>query len=76
MMPGETIHSGASPVCDCGTPFEMEPLRSNAGWFVGTTCHNPKCEWCGHPNSRESGYYRTREEVVEAMRTDNVNWRT
>ncbi len=75
MMPGETIRSGADSVCDCGTEFKFEVLQSGAGYYVGTTCHNSECEHCGEPNSRESGYYRTRQEAEKAMNTKSVGWR-
>lgn len=75
MLPGETIRSGAAAVCDCGTPFINEPMASGAGWFVGTWCHNRQCEHYGEPNSRESGYYPSKEAVEHAMNTNTVNWR-
>lgn len=69
MLPGETIRSGASPVCeDCGLKLEFQVCRSNAGFYVGTWCE------CG-PYSRESGYYRTREECQKALDTGNLSWR-
>lgn len=45
------------PVCtDCGEPMPLIPLQSAAGWYAGRACN------CG-PYSRESGYFRSREEV-------------
>jgi hypothetical protein len=60
MLPGETIGSGASDVC-CNKKLRMQVLHSGAGYYVGTWCPN-----CG-PYSRESGYYRTKEEAYKAL---------
>ena len=75
MMPGETIRSGAAAVCDCGTPFYYEVLDSPAGYFVGTICHNQKCEHCGEPNSRESHYYPSRAACQRDLDEGTVAWR-
>ena len=59
MNPGETISTGASDKCDiCGKKLELKVLKTCA-YYVGTFC----CE----PNSRESGYYVTREEAQAAL---------
>ena len=61
MLPGETIASGADPVCpDCGQPAVLGVYQSAAGYYIGTYCG------CG-PYSRESGYYRTYDEAKRAM---------
>ncbi len=61
MLPGETIRSGAPATCpDCKVALTAEVLRSPAGHYIGTQC------LCG-PYSRESGYYRTREEAEEHL---------
>lgn len=61
MNQGETIHTGAPDTCaDCGKKPELEVLRSNAGFYVGTQCD------CG-PYSRESDYYPTREAGEQAL---------
>jgi hypothetical protein len=60
MLPGETIASGASPICCGNTPLELKVLRSNA-FYIGTFCDR-----CG-PYSRESGYFATREEAEAAL---------
>lgn len=57
MLPGETILSGA-PVLPGVSEFQV--LRSNAGWYVGTMCEEG-------PYSRESGYFKTREEAQSAL---------
>ena len=75
MLPGETIRSGADPMCECGTRFENEVLESAAGFYIGTTCHNSCCSHIGEPYSRESGYYPTREAAAEALANGTVNWR-
>ncbi len=62
--PGETITLGASPTCEtCGCTPTFQPCKSNAGWYVGTYCA------CG-PYSRESTYYRTKEEVARRIVDD------
>jgi hypothetical protein len=69
MIPGETIRSGASPLC-CGKKLEMTVLRSNAGYYVGT-----RCPQCG-PYSRESHYYHLKAEAEVALKSGAVDWRT
>lgn len=65
MIPGETIASGASSKCnECGKEMEFEVLRSGAGFYIGTQCE------CG-PYSRESGYYRSREDAAAAPPSNN-----
>lgn len=68
MLPGETIRSGASPNC-CGKKLEFQVLQSGAGYYIGTFCDR-----CG-PYSRESHYYRTREDAEKALQTNLVHWR-
>lgn len=64
MIPGETIASGAPSWCDeCQTDMKLEVLMSYAGYYIGTMCG------CG-PYSRESGYYRTREEAQKDLDAD------
>lgn len=60
MLPGETILSGASPVC-CGVRLPFKVLRSAAGYYIGTFC-----DACG-PYSRETGYYPTREDAQREL---------
>jgi len=70
MLPRETIHSGASRVCeDCGTSVVEKVMRSAAGFYIGTECS------CG-PYSRESGYYKTREEAEKALKTNRIKYRS
>lgn len=62
VLPMETIGTGAPDVCpDCGTRLVPKVLKSNA-WYIGTECE------CG-PYSRESGYFKTREEAEAALKT-------
>lgn len=60
MLPGETIASGAEDQC-CGKTLKLRVLQSAAGYYIGTFCPN-----CG-PYSRESGYYKTKEEATKAL---------
>lgn len=60
MLDGETIGSGAPAQCkECGLRPEPQVVHSSAGYYIGTCCD------CG-PYSRESEYYRTREEAEDA----------
>lgn len=70
MIPGETIRSGAANPCpDCKLFMGFEVLMSGGGFYVGTECD------CG-PHTRESGYYRSREEAQTALDEGKVSWRT
>ena len=68
MIKGETILSGA-PVQDNISDFKV--MRSAAGWYIGTTCIDPEFG-CEFPNSRETGYFATKEEAEAELRT----WKT
>jgi hypothetical protein len=69
MLKGETIASGAPYKCeDCGVVLELQLLMSNAGHYIGTQCN------CG-PYSRESHYYKNRDEANKALKNWNVEWR-
>lgn len=62
VLPKETIALGADPVCsDCGVKVVLQVLRSPAGFYIGTYCD------CG-PYSRESDYYKKREDAEEALK--------
>jgi hypothetical protein len=55
MIAGETILTGAPDKCpDCGNVMPFQVCMSGAGYYIGTEC-------CMGPNSRETGYYPTRE---------------
>lgn len=67
MLEGETIRSGAAGTCpDCGVHLKFQVLTSFAGHYVGTECD------CG-PYSRESGYYKLREDAEKALETGLFN---
>lgn len=44
---------------------EMQVLKSNAGFYVGTMYNNP--EGFEEPGSRDSGYFATREEAEQEL---------
>lgn len=63
MMPGETLKTGAAPICpDCHTDVRstLDVKRSGAGFYIATTCA------CG-PYSRESDYYPSRRAAELAL---------
>ena len=60
-LPGETVGDNTTICTSCGRKLHLEVLHSAAGYYLGFFCPN-----CG-PYSRESGYYRTREEAAEAL---------
>ena len=60
MLPGETIASGASPIC-CDKPLELQVCHSAAVYYIGTFCNN-----CG-PYSRESDYFRKADDAQKAL---------
>lgn len=68
MLNGETINSGASDVCpDCNVHLELQVLRSNAGYYIGTQCD------CG-PYTRESGYFPNREVAEKMLEIENKSF--
>lgn len=69
MIAGETILSGAADTCgSCNIKLVLQPLRSGAGWYLGTACY------CG-PYSRESIYFETEEEAKKAISSgEPENW--
>lgn len=74
-LPGETVALGAPVICPtCGTQLNMEVLKSPAGYYIGFFCYTtPKDgdddRFCYGPYSRESGYYRKREQAEAAMKS-------
>ncbi|TAL42821.1 MAG: hypothetical protein EPN91_07540 [Salinibacterium sp.] len=63
MIPGETLTTGAAGTCpECGVTPELEVLSSpgGAGFYLGTRCR------CG-PYSRETSYFKTRQEADAAL---------
>ena len=75
MLPGETIASGAPSICECGHVFQLEVLRSGAGFYIGTTCRSVTgCEHAGEPYSREGlDYYDT--PAIAQNELDTGQWR-
>jgi len=64
VMHGETIATGAAGTCpDCKVVL-VPKVYETCAFYVGTWCN------CG-PYSRESGYYKTREEAEAALKTGN-----
>ncbi len=60
-MKPETIAGGAAPTCpDCNMTPKLQVCHSGGGYYVGTWCD------CG-PYSRESGYYKRREQAEVAL---------
>ncbi len=63
---------------NCPEHWQVElqtlPMRSNAGWFIGTRC--PECaKEDSSPNSRETEYYGSKEDLIEAYLDGAVRWR-
>jgi hypothetical protein len=68
-FPEELVRYKAAKVCDvCGERFVLSVMRSGGGFFVGTEC-------CEGPNSRESEYYASRDDVLVALAMGTVEWR-
>jgi len=65
-LPGETLATGASIVCDCGHKMKLQVCHSGAGYYIGTICPNDG------PYTRESIYYPTSEEAQ--ARLVNKTW--
>lgn len=57
-----------------GTLLRTKVLQSRAGFFVGTQC--PKClEEDPSPHSRETHYYKSREDIEQAIDDGTLKWR-
>lgn len=64
-LPGEIGHFFHT--CeDCGEVLVPKVCLSGAGYYIGTMC-------CCGPYSRESGYYRTREEAQADLDALNIS---
>lgn len=63
MLPGETVSTGANITkCEFCNQFPIIGVyQSNAGYYVGYACCSPF--------SRESTYYRKREDAEKALKT-------
>lgn len=64
MLPGETVLSGAESNEEDERVSELKVMRSNAGYYIGTTYME---EYGEVPNTRETGYFRTKEEAIKAL---------
>ena len=51
----------------CVKGHEVEVLRSNAGWYIGTEAPDPECENVILPNCRVSCYYYGSREEAQAV---------
>ena len=60
-LPGECVNDTQTVCVECGARLEIQVCKSMAGYYVGFWCDR-----CG-PYSRESGYYRNREEAELAL---------
>ena len=47
---------------DCGEILVLKTLESGAGYYIGTEC-------CCGPNSRDSGYYGSKREAENALKS-------
>ena len=60
-LPGECVYATQTVCYECQAVLDIEVLCSAAGYYIGFFCPN-----CG-PYSRESGYYRSREDAQRAL---------
>ena len=61
MLPGETILSGAPKTSNVS---DFKVMKSNAGWYIGTTIHE---EGCDFPYTRETTYFPSLKQAEEAL---------
>ncbi|MHA1344958.1 MAG: hypothetical protein ACTSO3_01025 [Candidatus Heimdallarchaeaceae archaeon] len=47
---------------DCASALPLKVLHSNAGYYIGTFCS------CCGPYSRESEYFKTRDEAEKELK--------
>ena len=69
MLPGECVHDVRTVCLSCCRRLDIEPLQSAAGWYAGFWC--PECG----PYSRETGYYKTMDEVYRMIEENRIEWR-
>ena len=60
-LPGECVNDVQTICMECGTTLDLQVLSSAAGYYIGFMC--PECG----PYSRESGYFRDREQAETAL---------
>lgn len=58
----------------CVKNHDVEILKSNAGFYIGTTVENEEYGFL-EPYCRISGYYRNKQEAEEAMKSIKDNYR-
>ncbi len=56
-LPNECVNESTTVCTGCNTTLNIRVLSSAAGYYIGFFCPN-----CG-PYSRESSYYKSREEA-------------
>ncbi len=64
-LPGECLNVTSAVCLQCGTDLSVKVCVSAAGYYIGFFCPH-----CG-PYSRESGYFRSREEAEQALISGN-----
>ena len=60
-LPGECANEIQTVCMECGTTIDLQVLSSAAGYYIGFFC--PECG----PYSRESGYFRSRDEAETVL---------
>ena len=60
-LSGECVNDTQTVCIECGTALTIQVLCTVAGYYIGFIC--PECG----PYSRESGYYRSRDEAETAL---------
>ena len=65
MLPGETMGKDVVAIrCPCcSAMLKLDVQKSAAGYYLGYFCYGVEESGPCGPISRESGYYRTREEA-------------
>lgn len=72
MLPGECL-GVKGYTCKGGIKHELRVCHSNAGYYIGYFCNvePEKCalwdDCCGGPISRESEYFKSREDAEAAL---------
>jgi hypothetical protein len=65
------IVQNVAPADDLSGYTDLQVLRSAAGWYIGTMYRNvnPDGSTWDEPGSRDSDYFRTREEAERFLKT-------
>jgi len=64
MLSGECVQDEVTRCFECGLAMPLDVQSSAAGYYLGFFCPN-----CG-PYSRESGYYKTYDDAMDALKSD------